>query len=82
MPAIVKVDSVLLSKDTMTDHDTDIKSTDPQDLLRLLRDLLALELTPEHQERLKLFMSGKGSITLNNRKYTKEDLKDLFYSQN
>jgi hypothetical protein len=66
----------------MTDHKAEIKSTDPHDLLRLLKDLLALELTPEQQEKLKLFMSGKGSITLENRKYTKEDLKDLFYSQN
>ena len=56
--------------------------TDPQDLLRLLKDVFALELTPVQQEKLKLFMTGKGSITLNSRKYTKEDLKDLFYSQN
>jgi hypothetical protein len=63
-------------------NDQDIKGTDPQDLLRLLKDLFALELTPEQQDRLNLFLSGKGHITLNNRKYTKEDLKDLFYSSN
>ena len=56
--------------------------TDTQDLLRLLKDVFALELTAVQQERLKLFMAGKGSITQSDRKYTKEDLKDLFYSQN
>ena len=63
-------------------EDQDIKGTDPQDLLRLLKDLFALELSSEQQEKLNLFLSGKGHITLNNRKYTKEDLKDLFYSSN
>jgi hypothetical protein len=56
--------------------------TDPQDLLRLLKDIFALELNELQQEKLKLFMAGKGTISFNNRKYTKEDLKDLFYSQN
>jgi hypothetical protein len=55
--------------------------TDPQDLLKLLKDVFALELTIAQQDKLKLFMAGKGSLTLNGRKYTKEDLKDLFYSQ-
>ena len=55
--------------------------TDPQDLLRLLKDVFALELTTAQQDKLKLFMAGKESISLNGRKYTKEDLKDLFYSQ-
>lgn len=64
----------------MTDQNTETKSTDSQDLLRLLKDLLALELTPEQKIKLDLFMSGKGHITLGTRKYTKEDLKDLFYS--
>ena len=65
----------------MEDLETKVK-TDPQDLLRLLKDVFALELTTVQQEKLKLFMTGKGSITLKGRKYTKEDLKDLFYSQN
>ena len=65
----------------MEDLETKVK-TDPQDLLRLLKDVFALELTTVQQEKLKLFMTGKGSLTLNGRKYTKEDLKDLFYSQN
>jgi len=65
----------------MEELDPKVK-TDPQDLLRLLKDVFALELTAVQQEKLKLFMAGKGSITLNSRKYTKEDLKDLFYSQN
>ena len=65
----------------MEDLETKVK-TDPQDLLRLLKDVFALELTTVQQEKLKLFMTGKGSLALNGRKYTKEDLKDLFYSQN
>lgn len=65
----------------MEDLDPKVK-TDPQDLLRLLKDIFALELTTTQQEKLSLFMAGKGTITLHNRKYTKEDLKDLFYSQN
>lgn len=64
----------------MEELDAKVK-TDPQDLLRLLKDVFALELTIAQQEKLKLFMAGKGSISLNGRKYTKEDLKDLFYSQ-
>jgi hypothetical protein len=64
----------------MEDLETKVK-TDPQDLLRLLKDVFALELTTAQQDKLKLFMAGKESISLNGRKYTKEDLKDLFYSQ-
>lgn len=64
----------------MEELDPKVK-TDPQDLLRLLKDVFALELTMSQQEKLRLFMAGKGSISLNGRKYTKEDLKDLFYSQ-
>ena len=64
----------------MEELDAKVK-TDPQDLLRLLKDVFALELTIAQQEKLKLFMAGRGSISLNGRKYTKEDLKDLFYSQ-
>jgi hypothetical protein len=64
----------------MEELDPKVK-TDPQDLLKLLKDVFALELTTAQQEKLKLFMTGKGTITLNGRKYTKEDLKDLFYSQ-
>jgi hypothetical protein len=65
----------------MEELDPKVK-TDPQDLLRLLKDVFALELTEVQQEKLKLFMTGKDSIILSGRKYTKEDLKDLFYSQN
>ena len=64
----------------MEELDPKVK-TDPQDLLRLLKDVFALELTISQQEKLRLFMAGKGVISLNGRKYTKEDLKDLFYSQ-
>lgn len=64
----------------MEELDPKVK-TDPQDLLRLLKDVFALELTMSQQEKLRLFMAGKGGISLNGRKYTKEDLKDLFYSQ-
>lgn len=64
----------------MEELETKVK-TDPQDLLRLLKDVFALELTTAQQDKLKLFMAGKESISLNGRKYTKEDLKDLFYSQ-
>ena len=63
-------------------EDEEIKRTDPEDLLRLLKDLLAVDLTPAQQEKVLLFMSGKGSISLDTRKYMKEDLKDLFYSSN
>lgn len=65
----------------MEESDLKVK-TDPQDLLRLLKDVFALELTAAQQEKLRLFMDGKGSISLSGRKYTKQDLKDLFYSQN
>jgi hypothetical protein len=58
------------------------KTTDPQDLIRLLKDLFASDLTDIQSEKLRSFISGKGHITLGNRKYTKEDLKDLFYSNN
>jgi hypothetical protein len=64
----------------MEDLDPKLK-TNSQDLLRLLKDIFASELNPYQQEKLKLFLSGKGHIVLNNRKYTKEDLKDLFYSE-
>ena len=80
IPATAKVDSVLSSKVLMENLDPKVK-TDSQDLLRLLKDIFALELTDTQKEKLKLFMAGKGSISLNGRKYTKEDLKDLFYSQ-
>ena len=66
----------------MADEQKDIESTDPQGFLRLLKDLLAMELTSEQQEKLQKFIAGKGYIILNNSKYTKEDLKDLFYSNN
>ena len=65
----------------MEELDAKVK-TDPQDLLRLLKDVFALELTAIQQEKLRLFMAGKGTITLSGRKYTKEDLKDLFYAHN
>jgi hypothetical protein len=55
--------------------------TNSQDLLRLLKDIFASELTPTQQEKLDLFLSGKGFLTLNGCKYSKEDLKDLFYSE-
>jgi hypothetical protein len=77
---IVKADSVLLNKEPMENLDPKVK-TDSQDLLRLLKDIFALELTAPQEEKLKLFMAGKGSLSLDGRKYTKEDLKDLFYSQ-
>lgn len=80
MLATVKADSVLLNKEAMENLDPKVK-TDSQDLLRLLKDIFALELTATQEEKLKLFMSGKGSLSFNGRKYTKEDLKDLFYSQ-
>ena len=80
IPATAKVDFVLSSKVLMENLDSKVK-TDSQDLLRLLKDIFALELTDTQKEKLKLFMAGKGSLFLNGRKYTKEDLKDLFYSQ-
>jgi hypothetical protein len=66
----------------MTDQQKDTESTDPQGFLRLLKDLLAMELTSEQQEKLQKFITGQGYVILNNSKYTKEDLKDLFYSNN
>jgi len=66
----------------MADNKTDTKTSDPQDLLRLLKDVFALDLTDLQREKLMLFLSGKGFISLNGRKYTKDDLKDLFYTQN
>lgn len=66
----------------MTHNRADTKTSDPQDLLRLLKDVFALDLTDLQREKLTLFLSGKGFISLNGRKYTKDDLKDLFYTQN
>jgi len=66
----------------MLNSTSETKTTDPQDLLRLLKDLFASDLTDTQREKLNLFVSGKGHITLSNRKYTKQDLKDLFYSNN
>lgn len=66
----------------MSDDEFEIKATDSQDLLRLLKDLFASDLSSGQRDKLNLFLSGKGYITLGSRKYTKEDLKDLFYSQN
>lgn len=66
----------------MEEDNIQTKTTDPQDILRLLKDLFSTELSDIHKEKLNNFMSGKGHITLGNRKYNKEDLKDLFYSRN
>lgn len=63
-------------------EDLDLKlKTNSQDLLRLLKDVFTSDLTPAQQEKLDLFLSGRGHLTLNGRKYSKEDLKDLFYSE-
>ena len=66
----------------MVDEENNIKLTNPEDLLRLLKDLLALDLSPEQAEKVRLFMLDKEQISLGDRKYTKTDLKDLFYSNN
>ena len=82
MPVIAKVDSVPLSKVTMEKQNNSSELADPQDLLRLLKDIFASDLTPLQAEKVKNFLAGKGALLLSGKKYTKDDLKDLFYSQN
>jgi hypothetical protein len=54
---------------------------DPQDFLRILKDVFALNLEGDLEEKLEKFMEGKGTITLNQCKYTKQDLRDMFYNE-
>lgn len=65
----------------MSNVKLDEKIPDPQSLLRILKDVFSLELEDDLQNNLKEFMQGNRSIDLNGRKYTKQDLRDLFYTE-
>jgi hypothetical protein len=79
--AIAKVDSVLSSREHMSNIKLDEKIPDPQSFLRILKDVFSLDLEDDLQNNLKEFMQGNRSIDLNGRKYTKQDLRDLFYTE-
>jgi len=65
----------------MSNIKLDEKIPDPQSLLRILKDVFSLDLEDDLQNNLKEFMQGNRSIDLNGRKYTKQDLRDLFYTE-
>lgn len=64
----------------MKEQDNSSELADLQDLLRLLKDIFASDLTPLQAEKLNNFLAGKGALSLGSKKYSKDDLKDLFYS--
>jgi hypothetical protein len=65
----------------MSNVKLDEKIPDPQSFLRILKDVFSLDLEDDLQNNLKEFMRGERSIDLNGRKYTKQDLRDLFYTE-
>jgi hypothetical protein len=65
----------------MSNIKLDEKIPDPQSFLRILKDVFSLDLEDDLQNNLKEFMQGNRSIDLNGRKYTKQDLRDLFYTE-
>lgn len=65
----------------MLNTESDGRIADPQDFLRILKDVFSLNLENDLEENLEKFMQGKGSITLNGCKYTKQDLRDMFYNE-
>lgn len=65
----------------MSNIKLDEKIPDPQSFLRILKDVFSLELDDELKIKLDKFMEGDSSIELNGCKYTKQDLKDLFYTE-
>lgn len=53
---------------------------EPLEVLTILKEVLMEDSQDEKiEERKRAFLAGKGSIYLDGKSYTKQDLTDLFY---